>query len=536
MGVVERAVLTFDVVDFSQINTNEKQLAVIQALIDMLRQAIPNHQIGLWSPAGDGGSFTFLEDNNAAVFAALKLGELLNEYNKTPGCCPFDLRTGIHIGPVYKEIDFDGRENVWGNGVNISARVASLARKNQILISDKACESLGLRNWPGLTVTAIGKRWAKHQLSLDLYNIYDKQRNVGTPPSDLEEWYGPFHYPLQQAIDMYEAMLEYQTNARDVFRTLMVAKRLLDLRPKHRGALKTIKSISREWQLFEKNPLYHGFFSGLSPSALVYFFQHAEFSDYPRDQIIAKEGDKADSLMMVVSGEIVPTLEGKRLQEVIPSTGTKPEDAAKAQEIVISEGDIVGEMGLFNPGGRRGASLVAHKSAITLTLAYRFLDIAPGTPDNEYRLEIRKQIWTTYCYRMRQNAISRDPLLTILPEGERGELLPDSKFLPIEPGEPINLTVDEVWRKWIIVMSGQMTVYTGDGKAIIYGPAEKHNCFGSLRVVKEECPFSKVELAPNTQLVYVPWDKLLDLMESMSEFSDQCAVEGNRDNMRYRAK
>jgi len=82
MGVLERIVLTLDVVDFSQIETNEQQLEVIQTLIRLLRQAIPDPKIGLWSPAGDGGSFTFLEDNSAAITTAVALGRLINAHNQ----------------------------------------------------------------------------------------------------------------------------------------------------------------------------------------------------------------------------------------------------------------------------------------------------------------------------------------------------------------------------------------------------------------------------------------------------------------------
>jgi len=518
MGVLERIVLTLDVVDFSQIETNEQQLEVIQTLIRLLRQAIPDPKIGLWSPAGDGGSFTFLEDNSAAITTAVALGRLINAHNQEKAGHPFQLRMGIHIGPVSKETDFDERENVWGNGINISARVTSMAKPGQILVSQDVYDSLGLKTWPKGEVTPISKRWAKHRVSLDLYNIYKEKDQVGIPPEDLEEWYGPFQYPLQQAIDLYEAMLDYQTGDRDAFRALMVAKRLLDLQPKHERAQKAIKRISKQWGRFERNPLYDDFFSALSPSALVYFFRNAEFSDYRRGQTIVEEGEPADSLMMVVSGEVSLEIGTERLAG-----------------IVLREGDVVGEMGLFNPGGKRTASLIAAKNTITLTLNYSFLTDVSGAVENDYRHEIKAQIWEKYRDRVRQNTISRDPLLAALPDDERSELLPISIFLPDRPEQPVTLSAEQVWDKWIMVVSGKMIVSSGD-RRVEYATGERHSCFGPLRFVKEECPFSQVEFSPNTQLVCLPWDTVETLASQVDLFGDKCFLEGRRDRTRYQLK
>jgi CRP-like cAMP-binding protein len=540
MGVQEKAVLTLDIVNFSQIDTNEKQLEVITALIGMLRQAVPNPKTGLWSPAGDGGSFTFMEDNNAAVHTAIRLGALVKEHNEKPGVQQFELRMGIHIGPVYKETDFDERENVWGNGINLSARVASLARPKQILISANACESLSLKRWGTVEVTEIGKRWAKHELSLDLYNIYSKEKRVGIPPADLEGWYSPFHQPLQQAIEMYEAILEYEIKDQDAFRTLMVAKRLLDLQPKHERAEKTIKRISSDRGKFERNPLYHGFFSALSPSALLYFFNNAIFHVFGRNHVIAREGEPATSLMMVVSGEVVPLIGGERL---VSAAMGRDDGRRESQNIVMREGEIVGEMGLFSPGGKRAATLEAIKDTITLTLEYRSLEDAPGTKQNDERCEIRKHIWTSYRDRTKQNAINRDPLFQELLKDDPGkELLVEllaarsTVFLPDEPDQPIRMGTEEAWDSWIIVVAGKAIAYTTEDKCVEYGPGERRNCLGPVRLVKDQCQYSRIEFTPGTQIVRLPWSAVQAVTDQHESFGVQCLSEGRKDRTRYSSK
>jgi hypothetical protein len=364
MGLLVRAVLTLDVVNFSLIRPDQKQLEVVQALIQMLRDAIPkeyNHpNAWIWSPAGDGGSLTFLEDNNAALETAIALGKLVKAYNRRKDIQPFELRMGIHLGTVSKETDFDDRVNVWGEGVNISARVAGLAQPGQILVSEDYCKATALETRPTGEVTNIGKWWAKHHKPLVLYNIY--RDGIGVSPSDVEEWYGPFHYPLQQAIDMYEAMMQEQKFVTDQgFRVAVLCKRLLDLAPEHKQAEQVLTYLSTRTWPFTPNRLYDRFFSDLSPTAIVYFFRNAKFGDFKKADTLFKIGEPADSLMMVVSGEVVLYV---------------------GKEIVLSEGSIIGEMGLFNPGETRNATLTANKSTITLTLDYDFLKVSENVPDS----------------------------------------------------------------------------------------------------------------------------------------------------------
>ncbi len=203
MDFIPKPVLTIDIVNFSLLS-NTDQYQSFRKLINMLRQAIPSEHNKpsrrIWSPAGDGGSLTFWDDINAALQTAVNLGKLINAYNNNlPAGSTLQLRMGLHSGSVIKEVDFDERESVWGNGINISARVMSLAHPGQILASREFCTQANLLSRPQEEVSYIGKWWTKHNKSLDLFNIYID--GAGLPPSEVDEWYGPFHYPLQQAME-----------------------------------------------------------------------------------------------------------------------------------------------------------------------------------------------------------------------------------------------------------------------------------------------------------------------------------------------
>ncbi len=516
MGLLVRAVLTLDVVNFSMIKPDQKQLEVIQALIQMLRDAIPkeyNHpNAWIWSPAGDGGSLTFLEDNNAALETAIALGKLVKAYNKRKDIQPFELRMGIHLGTVSKETDFDDRVNVWGEGVNISARVAGLAQPGQILISEDYYKATALETRPAGEVTNIGKWWAKHHKPLVLYNIY--RDGIGISPSDVEEWYGPFHYPLQQAIDMYEAMMQEQKFVTDQgFRAAVLCKRLLDLAPEHKQAEQVLTYLSTRTWPFTPNRLYDRFFSDLSPTAIVYFFRNAKFGDFKKSDTIFKMGEPADSLMMVVSGEVVLYI---------------------GKEIVLSEGSIIGEMGLFNPGETRSATLTANKSTITLTLNYDFLKVPENVPDSvemQLRREIRARIWKYYCERKIQNTINLHPLFQNLPDDERNKLMQVSEFLPAEHGQLAQLDPNEAWNSWTLVVDGEVQVHCLGGAQVVYRTNE---CLGPMHLAEKDNPFASIQVADNTQLITMPWNTIRALISSQryEAFRKDCIFAGHEDRSR----
>ncbi|MGQ0604698.1 MAG: cyclic nucleotide-binding domain-containing protein, partial [Anaerolineales bacterium] len=356
-----RPVLTLDIVDFSEMST-DAQIAAIRLLIQWLHEAIPpehNNELSrLWSPAGDGGSITFLTDIKPSWKTAIALNQLVKEHNqKHPSTQPIQLRLGLHSGSVVEEKDFDNRVNVWGPGINTSARVASLAKPGQIVASKKYVEEADLARRHE-DVVPIGKWWTKHYKSIELYNI--NIEGAGIRPEEVDIWYGPFHYPLQQAIETYEAMLDELLDARERgFRIAVVAKRLLDIDPRNRAAKLVLealskKTVARPSELKGKD-LHDDFLSPLSPAALNYFFSNAKFRSFRKDENVVKEGDIADSMMMVVSGKVglFFKVRGGSSQDLSP--GNENQDTG----VTLEEGEIIGEMGLFSPGNKRTATVKA---------------------------------------------------------------------------------------------------------------------------------------------------------------------------------
>jgi class 3 adenylate cyclase len=563
-----KAVLTVDIVEFSKKSLKE-QMGVTQALIELLRNAVPeeeNHPSRrIWSPAGDGGCLTFLENTLAAIKTAVALGRLINRYNKyikgEIACKdvderiqdetklprsenPFQIRSGIHIGPVVKQIDFDERQNIWGYGINIATRVASLAKPGQIVVSEDYYRGADLEFQKEYKTDDIGTWWAKHNLPLRLYNVYveDDDGAIGIPVTEVEGWYIPFHRPLQQVISIYATMLDKEKIAH---RLIVLAKRILDLCPdeneeEHQKAKQAIKRISKTTA--GEEALFNKFFSYLSPDALLYFCRITHFYSFNASELIFKQGEDADSMMLVVSGQIELYLD----EQLIP-------------DVTLTEGDIIGEMELFNPAGRkRTATLKASQDTITLSLDYRFLEEGETSSQTQTEIkslfgskflesvdttpsiieEIREQMWNLYCERTKQNQLRNVQLFQALPKDHLNELVAQSEFLPHRYHENIQLTANDAWEYLTLIVEGSITVETTRGNRLTF---TKNDCLGTLSLVVDNLPYAKIQVSPNTHLVRLPWKVMEKFLDSspgnkfyVKKFEDACLLNAGRSRKRLK--
>ncbi len=536
MNFIPKPVLTVDIVDFS-LMTNPDQMTAIHELIGMLNQAIPGEhnrpEMRIWSPAGDGGSITFWEDIQVAVDTALALMSFISQRNQSVDEHQrFQIRIGLHCGTVAKQIDFDNRENVWGEGINTSARVNSLARPGQILASQEFCNQAGLLARGAPEVVYLGKGWAKHHKLIHLYNLY--MDGAGLPPAELDVWYGPFHQPLRMAIDTYKTMLreEQEDPSGPAFRVAVLAKRLMDLDPANQEARQAITALSQAYlpKVSGARHLYDPFLSPLSPNTLRYFFRKAMFTQYQKERVIVEEGQRADSMMMVVAGEIKPTMQGKPMQARLAREGA----GEKLQELVFREGAILGEMGLFSPSGARSATLTATRDTIVFSLKYSDLslpsdaELKDGTipADLLAIMDIRRQVWDYYCARVIENQLNLHPLFNRLSATEKAELAYQGEFLPKDAGRAVELTPDDAWRYWTLVVAGALTVTRTDGSRATYRLGD---CLGLLRLLVNESPFATVTAAPGTQVIRFPWAVVKAIVGESQDFREDVHAAAQRE-------
>jgi adenylate cyclase len=127
------AVLAADVVGYSRLMSEDQDgtLASLRQLrTSIFDLAIADHRGALIKSMGDGWIVEFPSITDAAE-CALQV-QRSSESNPT-----IKLRIGIHIG----EVVFEGSD-IFGDGVNVAARLEALAEPGQILLSDSAYNSL----------------------------------------------------------------------------------------------------------------------------------------------------------------------------------------------------------------------------------------------------------------------------------------------------------------------------------------------------------------------------------------------------------
>jgi len=81
----------------------------------------------------------------------------------------------------------------------------------------------------------------------------------------------------------------------------------------------------------------------------------------------------------------------------------------------------------------------------------------------------------------------------------------------------------------IIVATGDMTVHS-ETTSVKYGAGE---CLGTLRLVRKDCPFTKIEISSDTHLIKLPWDTIAKLVEESDEFLDACMKENGQLHRRF---
>ena len=127
------AILAADVVGYSRLMADD-QNGTLAALRDarerVIEPRVAQFRGTIIKRLGDGWIIEFASISDAVACAKAIQTGLLDQREIT-------LRIGIHIGDVV----FEG-EDVFGDGVNIAARLEALASAGQVLISDTARQSL----------------------------------------------------------------------------------------------------------------------------------------------------------------------------------------------------------------------------------------------------------------------------------------------------------------------------------------------------------------------------------------------------------
>jgi adenylate cyclase len=134
------AILAADVVGFSRLMAADERgtVAALDAARDVFKTEIETHQGRVIDMAGDSVLAVF-ETAAGAVSAALAVQEQLGSAsNALPAQRQMRFRIGVHLGDVIEKSD----GTVYGDGVNIAARLQGLAEPGGIAVSESVHGSL----------------------------------------------------------------------------------------------------------------------------------------------------------------------------------------------------------------------------------------------------------------------------------------------------------------------------------------------------------------------------------------------------------
>lgn len=142
MSSIERkltTILAADVVSFSKL-MGEDEVGTLEALKScraIIDSSIDSHHGRIFGGAGDSVIAEFASPLEA-MMSALEFQKLIGERNEHfTDRPPMDFRVGINIG----EVIIDG-DNLYGEGVNVAARVEALANPGSICVSRKVYEEV----------------------------------------------------------------------------------------------------------------------------------------------------------------------------------------------------------------------------------------------------------------------------------------------------------------------------------------------------------------------------------------------------------
>jgi TolB-like protein/class 3 adenylate cyclase/Tfp pilus assembly protein PilF len=206
--------LLIDVVGYSKLLVNE-QIEVLQNLNQIVRatecfRAAEASDKLIRVPTGDGMALLFFRSPEEPVRCALEISRALKSHSQ------FQVRMGVHSGPVNRVTDVNDKTNIAGSGINVAQRVLDCGDAGHILLSAHIAEDLvHYRHWQPY-LHDVGECEVKHGQRLHLFNLYKDNLGNRQVPEKLKgqkrrrqqaAWARPFSAPGWPKVVLTVALL-----------------------------------------------------------------------------------------------------------------------------------------------------------------------------------------------------------------------------------------------------------------------------------------------------------------------------------------
>ena len=118
------------------------------------------------------------------MYFALNLRDAVRA--QTDSTVPYNIRTGINLGPIKIVLDVNGDKTTLGEGINCAARIMDFAGAGQIYVSRSFYEVVGcLSQEYAELFSYLGKKADKHVREFEVYEVAPA-RNRPTVPAALQ--------------------------------------------------------------------------------------------------------------------------------------------------------------------------------------------------------------------------------------------------------------------------------------------------------------------------------------------------------------
>lgn len=365
------AILGLDVVGFSLL-AEEDQIGTVRNLYRWITEALANHSLTSesyrWSPAGDGGFLTFQGEQacQKAVDVAFTIAEKIH----TPDWKPNDdrairIRMGLHAGVVKEEDELGDRTNVWGVGINTTARILVVSADSQLLVSRQYFDGfIKAQRENDFEVGELHWRTVKHGVGVEVMNVNRFSLCLTEQQASNKRWQSVGGL-WRKTIQNYTYLINDAMRSGEPVAAMSAAKFLLELHandPVHDLCHMIGRTHLRP--VTEYPAQTHILFSQMPPDMLYKVIEDSQPRLFTEGEIICEEGDPASSCFFPVSGTLVVEMEGHK------------------EPISIGKGQMTGEFSLWIPNISRTARVRALDDGMFMEIRIdRFRKYLSENPD-----------------------------------------------------------------------------------------------------------------------------------------------------------
>ena len=347
-----------DVVSFSTLD-EETQIIVIQRLMRYVKESVLFHSLTeadfRWSPAGDGGYLTFVnpQAGRAAIDVAFSIFEKVRASGKRAPSERFRIRAALHAGCVREDEDLSHETNIWGMGINTTARILSVSDEDQMLVSKQYYDTYIKDQREGeFNFGEPYWRTVKHGVLVDVMNASKPGLCLDCDDASGKRWryLGGL---WRKTVEEYGFLMTDAMRSGDPVAAIAAARYLLKM-GEEADVRQFCKTLSdHETTVKPDFPvLRHTLFSAMPADVLFDVLSGITPRVVRANEVICEDGTVADSCYFPVSGKIVVDIPGR--------------DAPSG----VKKGRILGEFSLWIPNLKRTARIRSLDAGLVLELGH----------------------------------------------------------------------------------------------------------------------------------------------------------------------